>query len=169
MDDDFEDYDSDVEDIVECGIDLGEIVLVSTVQGPEIGMLMDTFDEGVWLKTTHRNQKVAVDVSVKEKAALLCEVEKLTLQELQKYARENGMRWTFNKKREFLVDFVFEDLLKDRVAKSTTEMLVKMNRPVSMFIPLKHVIRVVSYDEWAEEKALRDTAADLVSLEVDED
>jgi hypothetical protein len=169
MDDDYEEFGDDVETLEECGIDLGEIVLVSTVQGPEIGMLMDTFEEGVWLKTTHKNTKIAVEVGVKEKAALLCEVEKFTVRELQNYARENGMRWTFNKKREFLVDFVFEDLLKNRIANSTTEVLVKLNRPISMFIPLPHVLRVVSYDEWAEEKALRDTAADLGDLKVDED
>lgn len=169
MDDD-EEYGPDTEDVVECGIDLGEIVLVSTVQGVEVGMLMDTFDEGgVWLKSTHRRQMMASEVSAKEKAALLCEVEKFTEKELATYCRENGMKWTFNKKREVLVDFVFEDLLKDRVAKSTSEVLVKMARPVSMFIPLKHVIRVVSYDEWAEEKTLRETAEDLVSLEVDKD
>lgn len=168
MDDD-EEYDADVEDIVECGIDLGEIVLVSTTQGVEIGMLMDTFDEGVWLKTTHRRTKLSAEVSDVEKAALLCEVEKLTGKELATYCRDSGMKWTFNKKREILVDFVFEDLLKDRVEKSTTEVLVKMQRPVSMFIPLKHVTRVVSYDEWAEEKALRETAEDLIELEVDED
>lgn len=167
MDDDNEEYSDDVETLDECGIDLGEMVLVSTTQGPEIGMLMDTFDEGVWIKSTHKNTKVAVEVGDKEKAALLCEVEKFTLQELQNYCRENGMSWTFNKKREFLVDFVFEDLLKDRIKNSTTELLVKMSRPVSMFIPLRHVIRVLSYDEWAEEKTLRETAADLVSLEVD--
>jgi hypothetical protein len=170
MDDDYEEFGDDVETLEQCGIDLGEIVLVSTVQGPEIGMLMDTFEDGgIWLKTTHRRINMAVEVEAKEKAALLCEVEKFTDKELQAYARENGMRWTFNKKREFLVDFVFEDLLKDRTAKSTTEVLTKLTRPISMFIPLKHVLRVVSYDEWAEEKTLRETAADLISLEVDED
>jgi len=128
MDDDgdFEDFEEN-EELEETGIDLGEVVLVSTTQGLEIGVLMDTFDEGVWIKSTHRMQKVKTAVSIKEKAAMLCEVEKFTTRELQRYCRENGVRWTFNKKREFLVDFVFEDLLKDREAKSTQDLLVKMS------------------------------------------
>ena len=169
MDDDFEEYGPDTEEMPECGIDLGEVVLISTTQGLEIGVLVDTFDEGVWIKSTHRMQKLKSEVSPKEKAALLAEVEKLTLRELQCYSRENGMRWTFNKKREFLVDFVFEDLLKDREEKSTKDVLVKLARPISMFIPPQHVIRVVSYEEWQEEQTLSNTAEDLVSLEVDKD
>jgi hypothetical protein len=168
-DDDFEEYGAEADELDETGIDLGEVVLVSTTQGLEIGVLMDTFDEGVWIKSTHRMQKVKTAVSVKEKAALLCEVEQLTTRELRGYCRENGVRWTFNKKREFLVDFVFEDILKDREAKSTQDLLVKLNRPISMFIPPQHVTRVVSYDEWQEERTLRDTAADLVELSVDTD
>lgn len=168
MDDDFEEYGANAEELEECGIDLGEVVLISTVQGLEIGVLMDTFDEGVLIKSTHRMQKLKAEVSSKEKAALLSEVEKLTLKELQCYSRENGMRWTFNKKREFLVDFVFDDLLKDREEKSTKDVLVKLARPISMFIPPQHVIRVLSYDEWQEEQTLTATAEDLVSLEVDE-
>lgn len=168
-DDDFEEFGADTEELDECGIDLGEVVLVNTVQGLEIGVLMDTFDEGVWIKSTHRMQKLKAEVTLKEKAALLAEVEKFTMKELAGYCRENGMRWTFNKKREFLVDFVFEDLLKDREAKATSDVLVKLARPISMFIPLGHVLRVIAYEEWQEERTLRDTEADLVSLEVDAD
>lgn len=152
----------------ESGIDLGDLVLVSTEQGPEIGMLVDENENGIWIKSTHRQSSVRSEVSAVEKAAILCEVEKFTIWELRTFARESGMRWTFNKKREALVDFVFEDLVKSRDAK-VTAVLTKMQRPITMFIPAGHIVRVVSYDEWDEEKTLAETADELVSLDVDKD
>jgi hypothetical protein len=152
----------------DCGVELGDMILVSTEQGPEIGMFVDETETGIWIKSTHRQTAVKAEVSTVEKAAILCEVEKFTIWELRTYARESGMRWTFNKKREALVDFVFEDLIKSRAVKQTAT-LTKMQRPVTMFIPGAHIVRVVSYSEWDEEKTLRETAEELVSLDVDKD
>ena len=167
MDDENEDLE-EYSGFAESGVDLGDLILVSTEQGPEIGMLVDETEMGIWIKSTHRQSSVRSEVSTVEKAAILCEVEKFTLAELRTYARETGMRWTFNKKREALVDYVFEDLVKSRDVK-VTAVLTKMQRPVTMFIPAQHIVRVVSYSEWDEEKTLRETAEELVSLDVDKD
>lgn len=150
MDED-EEYGSDDD----TELDVGSLILITTDDGYEAGILLGTGLVGVRLRVTHRFERLETKVSEKDKKYLMGVIRSMNRIELVRYAMETN-KLAFLKKREELVDYCIAEAVADLKGRLPVRNVLKaLSRPVSSFIPMERIVLIQSFTEWDEEQTLR--------------